>query len=136
VIVQNHGFASIGGLSEQLGSQRFGTAYRYRDGETGRLDGGKLPIDLAANAASLGAHVIRVSTIDDLRVALRTARAADRLVAIHIETDPLAPAPSSGNWWDVPVSEVSALDSTKAARQRYETSKAGQRPYLSPGGAA
>ena len=61
VIVQNHGFASIGGLSESLGSQRFGTAYRYR-GDDGRLDGERLPVDLAANAASLGADVIKVST--------------------------------------------------------------------------
>ena len=58
VLVQNHGFASIGSLSESLGSQRFGTAYRYRS-DDGRLDGGKLPVDLAANAASLGADVIR-----------------------------------------------------------------------------
>ena len=31
VLVQNHGFASIGGLSETVGVQRFGTRYRYRD---------------------------------------------------------------------------------------------------------
>ena len=54
VLVQNHGFASIGSLSESLGSQRFGTKYRYRNPQTGRLDGDKLPVDLAANAASLG----------------------------------------------------------------------------------
>ena len=134
VIVQNHGFASIGALSEQLGSQRFGTAYRYRDPRTGRLDGNRLPVDLAANAASLGAHVIRVATIEEFREALRTARAAEGLTAIHIETDPHAPAPPSNNWWDVPVSEVSELDSTRQARKSYENSKARQRPYLSPGG--
>ena len=42
VLVQNHGFASIGSLSEMLGSQRFGTAYRYRD-HTGRLQGTNSP---------------------------------------------------------------------------------------------
>ncbi|MGZ4611450.1 MAG: 3D-(3,5/4)-trihydroxycyclohexane-1,2-dione acylhydrolase (decyclizing), partial [Actinomycetes bacterium] len=69
VLVQNHGFASIGALSESLGSQRFGTRYRYRSGG-GRLDGDVLPIDLAANAESLGADVFRVTTIDELRTAL------------------------------------------------------------------
>ncbi len=42
VLVQNHGFASIGSLSESLGSQRFGTQYRYRSND-GRLDGGGSP---------------------------------------------------------------------------------------------
>jgi 3D-(3,5/4)-trihydroxycyclohexane-1,2-dione acylhydrolase (decyclizing) len=132
VIVQNHGFASIGDLSEKLGSQRFGTSYRYRNEETGLLDGDKLPIDLAANAASLGADVIRVKTIDEFRAALDQAKASTRTTAVHIETDPLAPVPSSNSWWDVPVSEVSQLDSTQQARKTYEAHKANQRPYITP----
>jgi 3D-(3,5/4)-trihydroxycyclohexane-1,2-dione acylhydrolase (decyclizing) len=132
VIVQNHGFASIGELSQKLGSQRFGTAYRYRNAQTGLLDGDKLPIDLAANAESLGAEVIRAKTIDDFRSALAQAKASDRTVAVHIETDPLAPVPSSHSWWDVPVSEVAGLDSTRQARKAYEANKANQRPYLTP----
>src|SRR5256886_7676871 len=72
VLVQNHGFASIGRLSESLGSQRFGTSYRYRSAD-GRLDGDVLPVDLAANAESLGAHVLRVSTVDELRVEIGRA---------------------------------------------------------------
>jgi 3D-(3,5/4)-trihydroxycyclohexane-1,2-dione acylhydrolase (decyclizing) len=132
VIVQNHGFASIGALSESLGSQRFGTSYRYRNPETGQLDGAKLPVDLAANAESLGADVIRVRTIEEFREAIHRARAADRTTAIHIETDPLAPVPSSESWWDVPVSEVARLDSTQQARKTYETQKAQQRPLVAP----
>ena len=132
VIVQNHGFSSIGSLSESLGSQRFGTYYRFRDSESGLLSGDKLPIDLAANVESLGADVIRVTTIDEFRTALDTARAATRITAIHIETDPLAPVPSSESWWDVPVSEVAQLDSTRQARKTYEAHKAEQRPLLTP----
>jgi 3D-(3,5/4)-trihydroxycyclohexane-1,2-dione acylhydrolase (decyclizing) len=132
VIVQNHGFSSIGSLSESLGSQRFGTSYRYRDPATGELDGDTLPVDLAANVASLGADVIRVATIAELREAIATARASDRTTAIHIETDPRAPVPSPESWWDVPVSEVSALDSTREARKTYEHAKASQRPLLGP----
>jgi 3D-(3,5/4)-trihydroxycyclohexane-1,2-dione acylhydrolase (decyclizing) len=132
VIVQNHGYASIGDLSEKLGSQRFGTSYRYRKDETGKLDGGKLPIDLAANAESLGADVIRVRTIDEFREAIQQARAASRTTAVHIETDPLAPVPSSNSWWDVPVSAVSELDSTQQARKTYEAHKANQRPHIAP----
>ena len=132
VIVQNHGFASIGSLSEQLGSQRFGTRYRYRDTGTGGLDGDKLPVDLAANAESLGAEVIRCRNITELRAALARVRTIRHTVAIHIETDPLAPVPSSESWWDVPVSQVSKLDSTQAAHKAYEEHKIRQRPYLAP----
>jgi 3D-(3,5/4)-trihydroxycyclohexane-1,2-dione acylhydrolase (decyclizing) len=96
------------------------------------LNGDKLPIDLAANAESLGADVIRVKTIDEFREAIARARQSTRTTAVHIETDPLAPVPSSNSWWDVPVSEVAQLDSTQQARKAYEANKANQRPYLSP----
>jgi 3D-(3,5/4)-trihydroxycyclohexane-1,2-dione acylhydrolase (decyclizing) len=130
VLVQNQGFASIGALSESVGSQRFGTSYRYRNPETGLLDGKTLPVDLAANAASLGADVIRAKTIKDFQRALEQARSSDRTTVIYIETDPLAPVPSSESWWDVPVSEVSTLASTQQARASYEAAKRDQRPYL------
>jgi len=130
VLVQNQGFGSIGSLSESLGSQRFGTRYRYRT-DTG-LDGDVLPVDLAANAASLGADVIRAATIDELEKALRTAQASDRTTVVQIETDPLVPAPDSPAWWDVPVAEVSELDSTQSARTAYDLHKVGQRRHLRP----
>ncbi|MCV7286955.1 3D-(3,5/4)-trihydroxycyclohexane-1,2-dione acylhydrolase (decyclizing) [Mycolicibacterium wolinskyi] len=131
VLVQNHGFASIGGLSESVGSQRFGTAYRYR-GTDGRLDGAKLPVDLAANAASLGADVIKAGTAAEFADAVKTAKASDRTTVIYVETDPLVFAPDSHSWWDVPVSEVSTLDSTKDAYQRYAEWKKVQRPLINP----
>jgi 3D-(3,5/4)-trihydroxycyclohexane-1,2-dione acylhydrolase (decyclizing) len=130
VLVQNHGFASIGELSESLGSQRFGTWYRYRNAASGRLDGDVLPVDLAANAESLGVRVMRARTIDEFRDALRQAKAAQEPVLVQVETDPLVPAPGSESWWDVPVAEVSNLDSTREARRSYEVSKARQRNFL------
>jgi 3D-(3,5/4)-trihydroxycyclohexane-1,2-dione acylhydrolase (decyclizing) len=129
VCVDNHGFASIGNLSESVGSQRFGTSYRFR-GASGQLDGGYLPIDLAANAASLGVDTFRAQTIAQFRQALEKARASDRTTLVHIETDPAVPAPSSESWWDVPVAEVSELETTRAARAAYEHDKQRQRPYL------
>ncbi len=131
VLVQNHGFASIGALSESLGSQRFGTAYRRRSSD-GRLDGDYLPVDLAANVRSLGVDVIEVHDRAELEKAIGTAKAADGPIAIHVTTDPLIGAPDSESWWDVPVSEVSALDSTQAAAASYQESKQAQRPYLTP----
>ncbi len=128
VLVQNHGFASIGRLSESVGGQRFGTAYRYR-GASGRLDGDLLPVDLAANAQSLGARVLRARTVDELRAALADAKAADRTTVVHVDVDPLPGAPDSDAWWDVPVAEVSTLDSTRQPRADYEKAKQSQRGY-------
>jgi 3D-(3,5/4)-trihydroxycyclohexane-1,2-dione acylhydrolase (decyclizing) len=131
VLVQNHGFASIGALSEELGVQRFGTWYRYRNADTGRLDGGVLPVDLAANAESLGVRVLRAKGVDDFRAALEEAKRHEGgPVMVHVETDPLVPAPDSESWWDVPVAEVARLDSTVDARKTYEAHKKSQRLYL------
>jgi 3D-(3,5/4)-trihydroxycyclohexane-1,2-dione acylhydrolase (decyclizing) len=135
VLVQNHGFHSIGSLSESLGSQRFGTRYRYRDEATGRLDGDPLPVDLAANARSLGAHVIEVHSADELGQAIKEAKAAPAHggpIVIHVETDPTVYAPDSEAWWDVPVSQVSALDTTRTAYGAYQDHKATQRPLVAP----
>jgi 3D-(3,5/4)-trihydroxycyclohexane-1,2-dione acylhydrolase (decyclizing) len=130
VLVQNHGFASIGALSESVGSQRFGTSYRYRERASGRLEGDLLPVDLAANAASLGAEVLHATTVEELRAALASSRKSTRTTVVHVCSDPLLPAPGSGAWWDVPVAEVAELDTTRAARAGYQERKRDQRTYL------
>jgi 3D-(3,5/4)-trihydroxycyclohexane-1,2-dione acylhydrolase (decyclizing) len=89
-----------------------------------------LPVDLATNAESLGVRVLRADGVADLRAKLAEAKAhTGGPVLVHVETDPLVPAPDSESWWDVPVAEVSAVDSTRQARKAYEQSKANQRPY-------
>ncbi|WP_431905890.1 3D-(3,5/4)-trihydroxycyclohexane-1,2-dione acylhydrolase (decyclizing) [Amycolatopsis thermoflava] len=130
VLVQNHGFASIGALSESLGSQRFGTRYRYRSDDTGQLDGTVLPVDLAANAESLGATVLRASTVDEFAAAIAQAKANSTTTVVHVETDLYGPNPPGSAWWDVPVSEVSELESTRKAYETYSATKRAQRHYL------
>ena len=131
VIVQNHGFASIGALSETVGVPRFGTDYRYR-GRSGRLDGDILPVDLAANAASLGAQVLRADTLGELRMCLSEALAATRTTVVQVECSLATGSPSSRSWWDVPVAEVSTQPATRAARSAYELARTNQRDHLSP----
>jgi 3D-(3,5/4)-trihydroxycyclohexane-1,2-dione acylhydrolase (decyclizing) len=89
-----------------------------------------LPVDLAANAESLGVTVLRVSGVDELREALRRAKDLHGPVLVRIETDPLVQAPSSESWWDVPVAEVSELASTQHARAAYDDDKRRQRRHL------
>lgn len=137
VLLQNHGFASIGSLSQELGSQRFGTKYRYLE-EQKRFDGSEeLPIDIAANAESLGVNVIRVEpgndAIDRLTEAVAEAKSRPEIegpVLIHINSDLYLDAPDSESWWDVPVTGVSELDSTQTAYQTYTDHKSRQRRLL------
>jgi 3D-(3,5/4)-trihydroxycyclohexane-1,2-dione acylhydrolase (decyclizing) len=135
VLVQNHGFHSIGSLSEELGSQRFGTRYRYRVSASGRLDGDVLPVDLAAHARSLGVHVTEVASRGELEKAIRMAKEAPADAGpfvIQVTPDPLVHAPDSEAWWDVPVSQVAELETTREAYERDAGHRAGQRQFLAP----
>ena len=138
VLIQNHGFASIGHLSEGVGSQRFGTKYRYRDAPGNNFETAeKLPVDLAANAETLGIAVIRIearpTAIADLMVAVTTAKAASRATLIHINSDPLLYSPNGEGWWDVPVAPISTLKSTQQAYAKYQDDIKKQRPLLGNG---
>jgi 3D-(3,5/4)-trihydroxycyclohexane-1,2-dione acylhydrolase (decyclizing) len=133
VLVDNHGYASIGALSRSVGSHGFGTHYRFAANGSLPLDPAAsdvLPIDLATNAATLGARVIRAKTVDELRRALSDSRGTDGPVLIYIETDRYAGVPSYETWWDVPVAEVSDEADVRAARLEYERAQRAQRPYL------
>ncbi len=133
VLIDNGGFASIGGLSQSLGSGDFGTRYRRRSAD-GSLSGERLRVDFAQNAMSLGAHVIEAPGIAEVRAALEAARAADRLTVITTETDPEARVGSYESWWDVPPAEVSELESVRAARREYEDARRKERWFFRPGG--
>jgi 3D-(3,5/4)-trihydroxycyclohexane-1,2-dione acylhydrolase (decyclizing) len=130
VLIDNQGYASIGNLSESVGSQRFGTKYRFRDEASARLEGGLLPVDLAANMRSLGASVIEADGVVEFRDAVRRALAAEETTAVYVRADLTADGIPGGAWWDVPVAEVSELTSTREARVRYESERKVQRRYL------
>ncbi|MET8076435.1 3D-(3,5/4)-trihydroxycyclohexane-1,2-dione acylhydrolase (decyclizing) [Streptomyces sp. NPDC005303] len=131
VLIQNHGYASIGGLSESVGGERFGTAYRYRDPVDGSYTGAPLPVDLAANAASLGMDVLRAKTVRELREALATARASDRPTCVYVETDTATPtALPAEAWWDVPVAQTASREAAVAARTEYDRQVAARRTHL------
>ena len=129
VLLDNHGFASIGGLSQSIGSGGFGTRYRHR-GDRGELDGDVLPIDYVANARSLGVHALRATTREELYEALRTARRESRTTMIVVETDRDLRVGSYDAWWNVPVAEVSQMDSVRAARTEYERARRNERYFL------
>ena len=135
VLVDNHGFASIGGLSRSLGTEGFGTQFRESKPGARGLDnerdpGPYLPVDLAANAESLGAHVIRARGISGFRDALAAAKKVDRTVVIYVEVDRYVAVPSYESWWEVPVAGTSEEPGVRDARKSYDKAKQKQRRYL------
>jgi len=140
VLVDNHGYASIGALSRSVGSAGFGTHYRRKEerqlldapnGDSPAQPAEPLPVDLATNAESLGAKVVRTRTVDELREALEEAKATrGGPVVVHIETDRYVGVPSYEGWWDVPVAEVSDDPAVQDARREYEEARRAQRQYV------
>jgi 3D-(3,5/4)-trihydroxycyclohexane-1,2-dione acylhydrolase (decyclizing) len=135
VLIDNRGYASIGHLSETVGSQRFGTSYHYLDPQKRSFDtGAYLPVDLAANARSYGIEVTEVKpgpeALGQLSAAVAAAKSRTTATLIHITSDPLVYAPDGEAWWDVPVAEVSDLESTRKAYGEYLDQRRRQRPLL------
>jgi 3D-(3,5/4)-trihydroxycyclohexane-1,2-dione acylhydrolase (decyclizing) len=134
VLVDNRGYKSIGNLSRSLGMDGFGTLYRYRsNGSLGVDSEGStdyLPVDLAANAESLGAKVIRAANVDELRAGLEAAKAEQGPVVIAVEVDRYEDVPGYESWWDVAVAEVSEVASVRAAREQYEVAREDERSHV------
>ena len=131
VLLDNHGFRCIRNLSGACGGANPFNDFRVRDPETGTLSGEYLPIDLAANAASLGARVFSAHGADELEGALREAREIKGgPVVIVAEVDPEPAVPAYDSWWDVPVAEVSTSERVREARREYEANLARQRAFV------
>lgn len=131
ILINNKGFGSIGGLSKSIGQEGFGTEYKYRDDSSGQLSGGDLPVDLAANAASLGAEVISATDINSFNEALKIAKSNDKTTVIYIETVPERKIAGYGwAWWEVPIAEVSEIEAVNKARADYVENKKKQKHFL------
>ena len=130
VVVDNHGFASIGGLSGSLGSGGFGTRFRQRSLQTGQLDGDLLPVDYAANARSLGAEAVSVARLADFQQALQAARKARRTTVVVVQADREERVPGYDSWWDVAVAEVSTMETVQQARAQYVEARKKEKYHL------
>ena len=145
ILMDNTGFRSIGSLSRSLGQKGFGTRYIFpdqveaphRNGQSydglptdeAGYDVKPLPVDLATNAESLGCHVIRCESVSDVAQALQEAKSIDRTTVIYVQNDRYLGVPGY-SWWDVPVAEVSELDSVNAAREEWEEKRTQERYYI------
>jgi 3D-(3,5/4)-trihydroxycyclohexane-1,2-dione acylhydrolase (decyclizing) len=111
VLLDNRGFGCIERLQGATGNVSFNNL----------LPESAPRVDFAAHAGSLGAKACHVSSLDELREAIATARKAERTSVIVIETDPRASTSAGGHWWDVAVPEVSQREEVRAARDAYDS---------------
>ena len=130
VMLDNHGFNCIRGLAASCGSHGFGNQFRFRTDDSGLLQGDNLPIDFAANAASLGANVLKAANKDELVQALEKAKTFDKTTMICVEIDPQVYVPGYDSWWDVAVAEVSGMESVRKARAQYVEDCKRERDFL------
>jgi 3D-(3,5/4)-trihydroxycyclohexane-1,2-dione acylhydrolase (decyclizing) len=135
VLVDNGGFASIGALSRSLGLDGFGTLYRYRTKGSLGLDSDPapltpLPTDLAANAESFGARVLRPKTIEDVRAALEEAKHSSETTVVYVRVDRHAGVDAGGAWWDVATAEVAEDKRVRESHERAVSEKKRQRWYV------
>ena len=129
VLINNHGFGSINGLSLSLGSEGFGNQYRQREKETGEYTGDELPVDYTAHAKSMGIDAVKVKTKQRLEKSIRQARENDGSTLIEILVDRSVGVPGYEAWWDVPVAEVSESDGVTKIRKEYNKKKKGERNF-------
>jgi len=128
VLLDNHGFSSIGGLSRSCGNEGMGTNYRYRNGA--KYDGDSLPVDFVANAASLGAWAVRARTREELGAAIASSRKQPRTSVVVVETSYDDRVPGYESWWDVAIAEVSTSEAVKSARRKYEEAREKERLFF------
>lgn len=130
VLINNRGYGSIGSLSESVGSKGFGTNYKYRNQDSGNLDGEYLPMDFVKNAESYGVEVISPKTYNDIQKAIQTSQNSSKTHVIVIDVDKTQRVPSYHSWWDVPVAETSTMKEVNQSRKEYEESRKQQNNYL------
>jgi 3D-(3,5/4)-trihydroxycyclohexane-1,2-dione acylhydrolase (decyclizing) len=130
VLVDNHGFASIGGLSESIGSAGFGTRYCERSKASGQLDGKDMVVDYVANARSFGARATKANNRVELKEALAQAKTSEETTVIVVETDREVRVPGYDSWWEVAIAEVSESKDVQAARSKYEEARRKERYFL------
>ncbi len=128
ILLDNHGFSSIGGLSRSCGNDGMGTNYRYRRGDS--YDGELLPVDFVGNAASLGAWATRAKTRAELSSAMAEAARQPQTTVIVVETSYEKRVPGYESWWDVAIAEVSEKEAVRAARAEYEEARKKERFFF------
>ncbi|TDV45026.1 3D-(3,5/4)-trihydroxycyclohexane-1,2-dione hydrolase [Pseudomonas graminis] len=129
VLLDNMAFGCINNLQMGNGMGSFGTEFRYRNAETGQLDGDLVPVDFAMSAAAYGCKTYKVSNAQELEAALADARRQTVSTLIDIKVLPKTMIHGYLSWWRVGVAQVSTTGTTAEAYERQKTALAKARQY-------
>lgn len=129
VLLDNMAFGCINNLQMGNGMGSFGTEFRYRNPETGQLDGDFIPVDFAMSAAAYGCKTYKVSSAQELEAALADARLQTVSTLIDIKVLPKTMIHGYLSWWRVGVAQVSTAGTTADAYERQKAALAKARQY-------
>ncbi|MCO7572854.1 3D-(3,5/4)-trihydroxycyclohexane-1,2-dione acylhydrolase (decyclizing) [Pseudomonas chlororaphis] len=129
LLLDNMAFGCINNLQMGHGMDSFGTEFRYRNPQSGKLDGGLVPVDFAMSAAAYGCKTYKVSTEEQLLAALADARTQTVSTLIDIKVLPKTMIHGYLSWWRVGVAQVSTSERTDAAAKTLNQRLAQARQY-------
>ena len=129
VLLDNMTFGCINNLQMEHGMNSFGTEFRFRNEETGQLDGDFVPVDFAMSAAAYGCKTYKVSTAEQLLEALADAQLQTVSTLIDIKVLPKTMIHKYLSWWRVGVAEVSTTGTTAQVYEKLNQQLAKARQY-------
>jgi 3D-(3,5/4)-trihydroxycyclohexane-1,2-dione acylhydrolase (decyclizing) len=118
VVFDNAGYQCIDNLQQSQGIVKFGNDLRKRDPATGRLTGSLIHVDFARNGESYGARGFSVSSIEQLRPALKSALASPVSTVIDVKVTPKSMTHDYESWWRVGTAQVSENPKVEEAARK------------------
>jgi 3D-(3,5/4)-trihydroxycyclohexane-1,2-dione acylhydrolase (decyclizing) len=129
ILFDNSGFGCINNLQMGNGMGSFGTEFRKRNPETGKLDGTIMTIDYAKAAEGYGVKTYSVRTMQELEHAILDSKKQTVSTLIDIKVLPKTMTHGYDSWWHVGVSEVSSNESIQSAFKDKEANLVKARAY-------
>lgn len=107
VLLDNIGFGCINNLQMENGMGSFGTEFRKRNIESGKLDGSLMKIDFAKCAEGYGCKTYSIRTKEELVKAFEDSKEYKEVVLFDIKVLPKTMTKGYEAWWRVGNAEIS-----------------------------
>ncbi|WP_198672718.1 3D-(3,5/4)-trihydroxycyclohexane-1,2-dione acylhydrolase (decyclizing) [Photorhabdus sp. CRCIA-P01] len=118
LLFDNAGFGCINNLQMSQGMGSFGTENRYRNPESGNMDGKLIKVDFAKNAESYGCKSYRVHDEQQLLYALQEAQKQTVPVLIDIKVLPKTMTHDYESWWRIGTAQVAENPAIESAAKK------------------
>lgn len=129
VVFDNTAFGCINNLQMGNGVGSLATEMRYRNEETGRMDGNYVYTDFAKVGEGYGMKPFTAKTPEEFREVVRAAKKESVSCIIDAKVLPKTMAEGYESWWHIGVASTSKSDAVKEARKRIDDKLAEARMY-------